>query len=64
MNNRRKNIQRTKDDHRRICQKAKLFEINNRKKGNRKKGNQISQYKKILKATKIEYQNYLTKINL
>lgn len=64
MNNRRKNIQRTKDDHRRICQKAKLFEINNRKKDNRKKGNQISQYKKILKATKIEYQNYLTKINL
>ena len=59
MNDRRKNIQRTKDDHRRICQKAKLFEINNRK-----KGNQISQYKKILKATKIEYQNYLTKINL
>ena len=64
MNNRRKNKQRTKDDHRRTHKKSKLFEINNRKKDNRKKGNQICQYKKILKVTKIEYQNYLMKINI
>ena len=52
MNNIRKNIQRTKEDHRRICKKAKLFEINNRKKDNRKKRQSNLSIQKNIKSNK------------